>query len=219
MRYLSATVLLMFGLVAQASPTTFYRALKHLGFDNKRIAKIVTGVVSQTNDNEVYVLITKKFKDVSRGYQFSQKKSGELVMQKFEVHSGVPSLSQKEIKEFGDRELVDFAMLRQRQVQQKVSAQQRVHQLLQGVIDDINNRKIIDIIEGRAKEIVKDNIPATKELSLARQQHLLSVLFTDKSLDKTGKIKVLFELLDISETDIAQKLSLPLMTMLTRYII
>ena len=292
MRYLSAIAILLFSSAVQANPTTFYRALKHLGFDNKRIAKIVTGVASQAKNNETYVLITKKIKDVSSGYRFSQKKSGELVMQKFEVHSGVPSLGQEEIidpnlsyyqlalselvgltgkqankaerllrtgqpldlvlspndlanhvgvilqsnngkltqqyylvvdgvKEFDDRELVDFAMLHQRQVRQKISAQQRIHQVFQGIFDDINNRKIIDIVKDKAKSIkqlptAKDNTPQQLPMNdiismkQTRQQHLLSVLFTDKSLDESDTSKLLFEILDISGADIAKKFSLPL---------
>lgn len=227
MRYLLALYyLLVFGLVAQANPATFYRALKHLGFDNKRIAKIVVKVKEQAKNAEVFSLVTQKINNDSHGYRFYQKKSGELVMQKFEVRSGVPILGQQEIidpnladyqlaldelvgltgkraseaeqflrtgqpldiklsqdqlanhagiilrvdngklvqqhylivdgvEEFGERELVDFAMLRQRQVQQEIRAQQRVHQVLQGVIDDINNRKIIDLIEGKAKGITQ----------------------------------------------------------------
>ena len=294
MRYLLATAILVFALVAEASPVAFYRALKHLGFDNKRIAKIVIGLKERAKNGEAFSLVTQKINDISHGYWFSQKKSGELVMQKFEVRSGVPSLGQKEIidpnladyqlalgelvgltgkqaneaehllrtgqpldlvlsqgdsanhagivlktnngkltqqyylvvdglKEFDDRELVDFAMLRQKQVQQKIRVQQRVHQALQGIIDDINNRKIIDIVEGGAKGIswrppsssdvkkvntIIDEPDHLNGATQTRTQQLLSSLFSDSKIESPTEIKHLVELLDIQRLDMAKRLGL-----------
>ena len=197
MRYFLATVLLVFGGAAQANPATFYRALKHLGFDNKRIAKIVTGVASQTKNNEVYVLITKKSKDVSRGYQFSQKKSGELVMQKFEVHLGVPSLGQKEI--------IDPNLTDQRLIEQQTS----LLQLLQGVIDYNNNRKVVDVVNDLKKPAptALTHLTSQQKFRLSQQQWMLSSLFSDTALDTSTKLKYLFEILDIQTKTIEQKLS------------
>ena len=199
MRYLSATVLLVFGWAAQASPATSYRALKHLGFDNKQIAKIVTGVASQTNDNEVYVLITKKFKDVSSGYQFSQKKSGELVMQKIDIQSGKLTMGQQEI--------IDPNLTDQRLIEQQAN----LLQLLQGVIDHNNNRKVADVVNDLKKSLptALTHLTPQQKFRLSQQQWMLSSLFSDALLDTPTQIKYLFEILDVQKKDIAQKLSLP----------
>ena len=97
MRKLLISMLLVFSSGSQATPTTFYRALKHLGFDNKRIAKIARGIMESTEKDKGFSIITKKYNETTDGYRFSQKESGELIMEKFEVRAGIPKIGDKEI--------------------------------------------------------------------------------------------------------------------------
>lgn len=274
MRWLLVSMLLVLSFELQATPATFYRALKHLGFDNKRIAKIVIGIKESAKNGEVFSLVTKKHKDTTNGYRFFQKESGELVMEKFEVRSGIPKIGNKEtidpnladyqlaiseltgltgkqaketelllrkgrvldlklskdelvdhagiilqvdngrlvqqqylvldgVKEFADQELVDFAMLRNRKTrqnqqlaEQKISFQQRLTQLLTGIIDHNNNRKVADVVND-LKQLppaeVKPPAVEAKTVVDNTQTSTLSSLLTDNSLTKKKRASLLME--------------------------
>lgn len=201
MRYLLVAVLLSLGLSAQANPVMFYRTLKDLGFDNKRIAKIVTKVKEHRQNqqfNEPFFLITRKFKDATDGYQFFVKRSGELEIQKFKNHSGKLTL--------GRLEVIDPKLTNQQLIEQRA----KLLQLFQGVIDHHNSHKVIDIANGLKQSRVASLIHLTprQKLRLSQKQWMMSSLFFDTALDEPTKAKYLFDILDVQTKDITQKFSL-----------
>ena len=183
MRYLLATVLLSASFMVQANPTTLYRALTHLGLDNKRIAKIAVKMkerITNQQFNKPFILITNKFDDVTTGYQFFAKKSGTIEIQKFEDHAGELSLGQLEV--------IDPTLTKQQLIAQRT----KLLQLLQGVIDHNNNRRVADVYRGQP-------LPAS---TIAHRQKLLSALFSSK--DDLTKIRYLLELLEVRAIDLAK---------------
>lgn len=191
MRYLLSCALL-FGSVAQANPVGFYRALRHLGFDNKRIGKIVTGVIDHAKKKSDFVLTTEKTSEVTQGYRFFQEESGALVMQKIDTQPGKIVLGQPEII---DINLADYGLaldqlagLTGREAREAIRLLRRGKPLdlviskensdLAGVIFEINDGKLTSqeyFVVNDIKELAEQKIidfPALRQQQDKAQQQL-----------------------------------------------
>ena len=196
MRYLLVGVLLLSGLSVQASPATFYRALKHLGFDPKRIATIATDLSGGIGHTLGEVFADKSLKNSDK----AKLLIGMLEVRRTEMadtlalpyNASVISnyrngmIPRDEFDRFG------------------INRRHRLNEMLhKRVKEKVADSSISSDIAGKLHDII-DQLWSTKKIA---HQQLLSALFNDKSLNKPDQIKMLIEFLDVQKAEIAIKLS------------